>query len=247
MLPFVDRVVFDAEADDPLAGIEHALLEIFRVLADEQKTRETLEILLQVRIRGRVLPLMGCSAGQQAFLDDADRAYAGPPPRPAAPARRCWRRHLHVRRRADQALDSSTPDERFRTDAERFITTWPCAGPEAGQRPAGWRVTIPWLWKAPGAQAGGASGWVPMGNSARGVSSSPNGPPGIDPPAQEAGGVKSRAPARSPRRAAEVAPMLAGQRQLKPPAHGEVVAGDDLGIRRQLVGPRPVTAGRQPR
>jgi hypothetical protein len=43
-LPFVDRVVFDAEAKTRWRHRD-ALLEIFRVLADEPKTRETLEIV----------------------------------------------------------------------------------------------------------------------------------------------------------------------------------------------------------
>jgi TetR/AcrR family acrAB operon transcriptional repressor len=80
-LPFVDRVVFDADDEDPLAGIETALLEIFRVLADEQKTRETLEIVsFKCEYVDELLPLMGCSAGQQAFLDDLTRPTPAPPP-----------------------------------------------------------------------------------------------------------------------------------------------------------------------
>jgi TetR/AcrR family acrAB operon transcriptional repressor len=44
-LPFIDRVVFDAHDDDPLAGIEDALREMIRVLIDQPATRETFEII----------------------------------------------------------------------------------------------------------------------------------------------------------------------------------------------------------
>ncbi len=70
-LPFVDRVVFGADDADPLQGIETALLEIFRVLADEPKTRETMEIVaFKCEYVDELLPLLSCSSGQQTFLGD---------------------------------------------------------------------------------------------------------------------------------------------------------------------------------
>ena len=76
-LPLLDRVVFDEGDDDPLGGIERALLAIIHTLIDEPQTRETFEILIfKCEYVDELLPLMGCSAGQQAFLDDLTRAYA---------------------------------------------------------------------------------------------------------------------------------------------------------------------------
>jgi hypothetical protein len=87
------------------AGIETALLEIFRVLADEPKTRETMEIVaFKCEYVDELLPLLGCSSGQQTFLRDLAQAYPGCRPRPAAPGRDPGGAgdsgHFHVRRRA---------------------------------------------------------------------------------------------------------------------------------------------------
>lgn len=77
VLPFVDRVVFDAAADDPLAGIERALLEIFRVLAEEPRTRETFEILsAKCEYVAEFAGMRACSAGQMNFLHQLTDAYS---------------------------------------------------------------------------------------------------------------------------------------------------------------------------
>lgn len=127
-LPFVDRVVFGADDADPLQGIETALLEIFRVLADEPKTRETMEIVaFKCEYVDELLPLLGCSSGQQTFLGDLAQAYA------RAGARGLLRPGL-----TPEALAMDTfmfvgglvkhwlgggPDSPFRRDAEQMVRT----------------------------------------------------------------------------------------------------------------------------
>jgi TetR/AcrR family acrAB operon transcriptional repressor len=127
-LPFVDRVVFGADDAEPLQGIETALLEIFRVLADEPKTRETMEIVaFKCEYVDELLPLLGCSSGQQTFLGDLAQAYA------RAGARGLLRPGL-----TPEALAMDTfmfvgglvkhwlgggPDSPFRRDAEQMVRT----------------------------------------------------------------------------------------------------------------------------
>ncbi|NML27606.1 TetR family transcriptional regulator [Zoogloea dura] len=75
-LPFVDRVVFDLNAADPLAGIEVALREIFVILEDHADVREIFEILsFKCEYVDEFKPMMGCSDGQMEFLQKLTEAY----------------------------------------------------------------------------------------------------------------------------------------------------------------------------
>ena len=126
ILPFVDRVVFDADADDALAGIETALLEIFRVLADEPKTRETMEIVaFKCEYVDELSPMMACTPGQFDFLQQLTDAYAraankGQLRAVATPEALAYDTFLFVGGLVRQWL-SGAPDQRFRSGASAFI------------------------------------------------------------------------------------------------------------------------------
>jgi TetR/AcrR family acrAB operon transcriptional repressor len=127
VLPFLDRVVFDAEANDPLGGIEHALQEIIRILVDQAQTRETFEILaFKCEYVGEFSSMKGCTAGQMDFLGMLTDAYRraaakGQLRLPVDPEMLAYDTFLFVGGLIKHWI-SSTPDERFRADAERFIT-----------------------------------------------------------------------------------------------------------------------------
>lgn len=75
-LPFVDRVVFDLNATDPLAGIELALREIFVILREHTDVREIFEILsFKCEYVDEFASMMGCSDGQMEFLQKLTEAY----------------------------------------------------------------------------------------------------------------------------------------------------------------------------
>ncbi|HQA10069.1 MAG: TetR family transcriptional regulator [Zoogloea sp.] len=75
-LPFLDRVIFDEEDDDPLGGIERALQEIIRVLVDQPQTRETLDIVtFKCEYVDEFSGMMNCTSGQFHFLQQLIDAY----------------------------------------------------------------------------------------------------------------------------------------------------------------------------
>lgn len=177
-LPFVDRVVFDADDEDPLAGIETALLEIFRVLADEPKTRETIEIVaFKCEYVDELLPLMGCSSGQEVFLSDLTQAYTRAAARGllrpgVTPAALATDTFMFVGGLIKHWLGGG-PESPFQRDAEQMVRAHVALRrPEGGAQRAG-ASPAGGVWKAPGSQRCVLpSGRVPAGkrNSAPGAS-----------------------------------------------------------------------------
>ncbi|KAB2962482.1 TetR family transcriptional regulator [Zoogloea sp.] len=75
-LPFVDRVVFNLDDRDPLAGIEAALREIFIILEDEPAVREIFEIVsFKCEYVDEFSAMMHCTDGQLEFLHKLIEAY----------------------------------------------------------------------------------------------------------------------------------------------------------------------------
>ena len=126
VLPFLDRVVFDAGTDDPLGGIERALQEIIHILVDEAQTRETFQILaFKCEYVGEFSAMKSCTAGQMDFLGLLGEAYRraaarGQLRQPADPEMLAYDTFLFVGGLIKHWI-ACTPDERFRVDAKRFI------------------------------------------------------------------------------------------------------------------------------
>ena len=125
-LPFLDRVIFDEEDDDPLGGIERALQEIIRVLVDQPQTRETLDIVtFKCEYVDEFSLFMQGTDCQLEFLEKLSGAYA-----------RAGRKGLLRAGLAPEAMAHDTflfvggllkhwlghmPDARFRTQAAEMI------------------------------------------------------------------------------------------------------------------------------
>lgn len=128
ILPFVDRVVFDAEDEDPLAGIEAALREIIQILVDQPATRETFEIIsFKCEYVDEFAAMMQCTAGQLDFLRQLGEAYARAGQRGVlraglVPEALAYDTFLFAGGLIKHWL-SSAPDEHFRGGVDAMIRT----------------------------------------------------------------------------------------------------------------------------